>query len=63
MVMQIDIDKDSKVRIINKEDIKNKIGRSPDYSDACMMRCYFSLIYDYEALEEGEELIPLTIYD
>jgi hypothetical protein len=28
-----------------------------------MMRCYFSLIYDYEALEEGEELIPLTIYD
>lgn len=33
-----DIDKDQKVRIIDKETIKENIGRSPDYSDAVMLR-------------------------
>ena len=28
---------------ISKEDIKNIIGRSPDYSDALMMRMWFEL--------------------
>jgi len=35
------IDKDGKLQIIGKDDIKNLIGRSPDYSDAMMMRMYF----------------------
>ncbi len=38
-----DIDKDSKLRIIPKEDIKEIIGRSPDDSDALMMRMYLEL--------------------
>ena len=27
----------------SKDEIKKKIGRSPDYSDALMMRIYFEL--------------------
>lgn len=53
IIVQIDIDKDWKVRIISKEDIKAKLWRSPDYSDACMMRCYFELVYGWiENIEE-----------
>jgi hypothetical protein len=33
----------SKISLINKDEIKKKIGRSPDYSDALMMRIYFEL--------------------
>lgn len=40
-VVQIDIDKDGPYRLIKKEDVRSKIGRSPDFSDAIMMRCYF----------------------
>lgn len=32
-----------KLRIISKEQVKKIIGRSPDYSDALMMRMYFEL--------------------
>ena len=63
IIVQVDIDKDSKVKIISKEEIKDKLWRSPDYSDACMMRCYFSLIYDYEAPEEQQEQAPWMLYD
>lgn len=35
------IDQDGKLRILPKEKVKELIGRSPDYSDALMMRCYF----------------------
>lgn len=34
---------DNKKTIISKEEIKEKIGRSPDYSDALMMRMWFEL--------------------
>ena len=63
IIVQIDIDSDSKVRIISKEDIKEKIGRSPDYSDACMMRCYFSFIYDYEREEEITLINDKRVYE
>lgn len=33
----------TKIALINKDEIKKKIGRSPDYSDALMMRIYFEL--------------------
>lgn len=33
----------SKIALINKDEIKKKIGRSPDYSDALMMRLFFEL--------------------
>lgn len=43
VVVQIDIDKDWPYRIIKKEDIKNKLGRSPDLSDAMMMRMFYEI--------------------
>lgn len=47
-VAQKDIDKDGKIKLIGKEEIKLMIGRSPDYSDALMMRCYFDLTGNYK---------------
>lgn len=35
------IDSDGKLQIVSKEMVKQSIGRSPDYSDALMMRMYF----------------------
>lgn len=34
---------DTKLRIINKAEVKSNIGRSPDYSDSLMMRMYYEL--------------------
>jgi hypothetical protein len=42
-IKQRDIDKDSKIYIIDKKDIKANIGRSPDFADMIMMRMYFEL--------------------
>lgn len=36
-------DEDRKLSIVPKEDIKEAIGRSPDYADTLMMRMYFEL--------------------
>lgn len=35
------IDQDGKLKIVPKEKVKELIGRSPDFSDALMMRMYF----------------------
>jgi phage terminase large subunit len=42
-IRRVNIDKDSKLAILSKDKIKDLIGRSPDYSDALMMRCYYEL--------------------
>jgi len=42
-VRRTNIDKDSKLSILSKDKIKDLIGRSPDYSDALMMRMYYEL--------------------
>jgi phage terminase large subunit len=42
-VKRKDPDKDSKLYVLPKEEIKENIGRSPDYADALMMREYFEL--------------------
>ena len=42
-VKRKDIDKDSTVRIVDKEAIKENIGRSPDFSDAVMLRMFFEV--------------------
>lgn len=42
-IVQINLDKDWPNRIIKKEDLKKKIGRSPDEADSLMMRMYFEL--------------------
>ena len=42
-VKRDNIDSDGKLEIISKEDVKKNIGRSPDFSDAIMMRLWFNL--------------------
>lgn len=43
VVVEVNLDKDAKKRICDKEYIKEKLWRSPDYADALMMRMYFEL--------------------
>lgn len=38
-----DVDKDGKLKIIGKDEVKEIIGRSPDYADCLLMRMYFEL--------------------
>ena len=38
-----DMDKDNKLQIIPKDVTKSILGRSPDYSDAMMMRMYYEI--------------------
>ena len=38
-----DMDKDGKLKIMPKDEVKDLIGRSPDFSDALMMRMIFEL--------------------
>lgn len=42
-VRRKDMDKENKLAIIPKDVVKEKLGRSPDYSDALMMREWFDL--------------------
>lgn len=42
-VKRHNIDKDGKLAIIPKDKVKELLGRSPDFSDALMMRMYFEL--------------------
>lgn len=37
------LDRDNKLSVLSKDDVKKIIGRSPDFSDAIMMRMYFEL--------------------
>jgi phage terminase large subunit len=43
-VKQHDMDKDGKRKVLPKDKVKELIGRSPDYSDALMMREYGELV-------------------
>lgn len=43
IIVEIWLDQDWKTRIIKKEDIIAKLGRSPDVADMVMMRMYFEL--------------------
>ena len=42
-VKQKDMDKDGKKMVVPKDKVKELLGRSPDYSDMLMMRCWFEL--------------------
>lgn len=42
-IKQKDFDKDGKLAVIGKDEIKEAIGRSPDYADMIMMRMLFEL--------------------
>lgn len=43
ILKRVNIDNDGKVKINSKDDIKQEIGRSPDYSDTMMMRMVLEL--------------------
>lgn len=43
-VKQHNMDKDGKKQIIPKDEVKERIGRSPDFSDCLMMREWFELV-------------------
>jgi phage terminase large subunit len=38
---------DKKKAVTSKDEIKSRLGRSPDYADAIMMRMYFELRPNY----------------
>ena len=42
-VRRHNIDKDGKLALIPKEKVKDMLGRSPDFSDALMMRMWYEL--------------------
>jgi len=42
-VRRKNFDKDTKLQLVSKDEVKLAIGRSPDYSDAIMMRMYYEL--------------------
>ena len=42
-VKQKDMDKEGKKRVLSKDEIKEQLGRSPDYADMIMMRYWFEL--------------------
>ena len=44
-------DREAKKQIVGKEDIKDILGRSPDYADALMFRAYFLLYEKFNPLE------------
>jgi len=42
-VKRKDADKDGKLKIVAKDEVKERLGRSPDFGDALMMRMFFEL--------------------
>lgn len=46
-IAQKDPDKEKTIRVLTKEEIKTKLGRSTDFSDAMMMRMVFELTTRY----------------
>ena len=38
-----DLDKDGKIKLVQKDEIREVLGRSPDYADSLMMRMYFEI--------------------
>lgn len=45
-IKQKDMDKDGKLKIVPKDEVKEALGRSPDVGDTFIMRMYFELIKD-----------------
>jgi len=53
IIVEIWLEQDGKIKIIKKEDIIAKLGRSPDFADMVMMRMYYEL-HKLSELEEEE---------
>lgn len=48
-----DADRDGKLKVVKKEDIRQSLGRSPDIGDTIIMRSYFDLRVREEAIARG----------
>ena len=62
-VKSADVDKDNKLRLLSKEDVKELLGRSPDSSDTFIMRQYFELKHmkaDDPGMQERRERVART---
>lgn len=59
IIVEMWLDQDSKIKIIKKEDIIAKLWRSPDFSDAMMMRMYYEVMKRDSLVEEEQEKDPL----
>lgn len=53
VIKQRDVDKDSKIKITRKDEIKESLGRSSDFADAIMMRMWFEL--GMKPINRGDE--------
>lgn len=49
-------DKDGKLSIVPKDEVKKALGRSPDFADAIMMRAYFEINKPVERLVEKQPM-------
>ena len=45
-IKQKDMDKDGKLKIVGKDEVKEALGRSPDAADTFLMRMWFELMKD-----------------
>lgn len=45
-IKQKDFDKDGKLKIVGKDEVREALGRSPDIGDTFIMRMYFELLKD-----------------
>lgn len=58
-----DADREGKLKIAKKEDIRMALGRSPDVGDTIMMRSYFDLRLREEAIGQGGGQMHVFIPD
>lgn len=54
-------DNEKKFQIISKDEIKQTLGRSPDFADAMMMRCVFGLGDIRETINQEEESFDIEV--
>lgn len=58
-----DAEKDGKLKVTEKEDIRQALGRSPDVGDTIIMRSYFDLRLREDAIREGSGTMSVFIPD
>lgn len=58
-----DADKDGRLKIVRKDEMKQALGRSPDFADTFIMRAYFDLRLKDVALSWQSQTITVSIPD
>jgi phage terminase large subunit len=59
---QKELDSDMKKGMMSKKDIKEAIGRSPDFGDAILMRAWFELRPSIRPIVDSLDEEPVTLY-